>query len=287
MKFGIGTAQVKADYGFLKKKLNRVDLNTISNKFDQNIDLLDTAPSYGNAEKLIGSLKNKKIKIITKLSKLEQTSPGKCIQEIKKNLLASFRKLNKKKIYAILLHDEKDIIKLKHPDIKKFLLELKKKKIIKKIGYACYNIEKIPLYQKIFKFDIVQFPINIFTLNQKKINFLSGFKNSNKIDFHARSIFLQGIALKAIPDLNGQFKKLKLKLKLIESECKKKKISRYNYLISCIYSLKFIDYCIIGLSSIEEFLKLKKFKPKKIDLSKIQSFYVNDKKITDPRLWKL
>ncbi len=128
MKFGIGTAQVKADYGFLKKKLNRVDLNAISNKFDQNIDLLDTAPSYGNAEKLIGSLKNKKIKIITKLSKLEQTSPGKCIQEIKKNLLASLRKLNKKKIYAKLLHDEKNIIKLKHPDIKKFLLELKKKK---------------------------------------------------------------------------------------------------------------------------------------------------------------
>ena len=59
MKFGIGTAQLKADYGFLKKKLNRVDLNTISNKFDQNIDLLETAPSYGNAEKLIGSLKKK------------------------------------------------------------------------------------------------------------------------------------------------------------------------------------------------------------------------------------
>ena len=72
---------------------------------------------------------------------------------------------------------------------------------------------------------------------------------------------------------------MKLKLKLIETECKKNKISRYNYLISCNYSLKFIDYCIIGLSSIEEFIKLKKFKPKKIDLDKINSFYVNDKKI--------
>lgn len=287
MKFGIGTAQVGADYGFLKKKLNRANLNKISNKLDQNIDLLDTAPSYRNAEKLIGSLKNKQIKIITKLSKLQQTSPSKCVQEIKKNLLASLHNLNKKKIYAILLHDEKDIIKLKHPDIKKFFQELKKKKIIKKIGYACYNIGKIPLYQKIFKFDIVQFPINVFTLSQKKINFLSNFKNNNKIDFHARSIFLQGIALRTIPDLNVQFKKLKLKLKLIDSECKKYKISRYNYLISCIYSLKFIDYCIIGLSSIKEFLELKKFKPKKIDLNKIQSFYVKDKKITDPRLWKI
>lgn len=98
---------------------------------------------------------------------------------------------------------------------------------------------------------------------------------------------MQGLALKSISNLDNQFKKLKSKLKLIDLECKKNKISRYNYLISLIYSLKFIDYSIIGISSFEDFLKLKQFKPTKINLNKIQSFYVNDKKITDPRLWKI
>lgn len=287
MKFGVGTAQVKKNYGILKQKLNKLDLKKILSNFDKNIDLIDTAPSYGNAEKLIGSIKKKKIKIITKISKLKQLNPEKCVEEIKKNLSSSLKKLKTKKIYAILLHDEKDIFKLKNLILKKFFKELKKKKIVEKIGYACYDIDKIQKYQNIFKFDIVQFPVNIFSLNKKKITFLKKFKKKNNIDFHARSIFLQGLALKAISDLDNQFKKVRSKLKLIDLECKKNKISRYNYLISLIYSLKFIDYSIIGISSFEDFIKLKKFKPKRINLNKIQNFYLANKKITDPRLWKI
>ena len=59
MKFGVGTAQVKKNYGILKQKLNKLDLKKILSNFDKNIDLIDTAPSYGNAEKLIGSIKKK------------------------------------------------------------------------------------------------------------------------------------------------------------------------------------------------------------------------------------
>ena len=95
------------------------------------------------------------------------------------------------------------------------------------------------------------------------------------------------MALKSISDLDDQFKKLKFKLKILDLECRKNKISRYDYLISCIYYLNFIDYIIIGISSFEDFIKLKKFRPKKIGLSKILSFYLKDKKITDPRLWKI
>jgi aryl-alcohol dehydrogenase-like predicted oxidoreductase len=153
-----------------------LDLKKISNNFDCNIDLIDTAPSYGNAEEIIGKLKNKKIKIITKISKLKQRDPNKCIKEIKKNLFESLKKLKKKNIYAILLHDEKDIIKFKHSNLKKFLESLKKMKIVKKIGYSCYDIYKISKYQKIFNFDIIQLPINIFSLNEKKICFLKSFK---------------------------------------------------------------------------------------------------------------
>ena len=185
------------------------------------------------------------------------------------------------------MHHENDIFKLQNPILKNFFQQLKKKKIVQKIGYACYDIDKIQKYQDIFKFDIIQLPINIFSLNKKKIDFLKKFKKKNNISFHARSIFLQGMALKSISDLDDQFKKLKFKLKILDLECRKNKISRYDYLISCIYYLNFIDYIIIGISSFEDFIKLKKFRPKKIGLSKILSFYLKDKKITDPRLWKI
>ena len=47
MKFGIGTAQIKQNYGIVKKKTILKDLKKVFKRFDKKIDLIDTAPSYG------------------------------------------------------------------------------------------------------------------------------------------------------------------------------------------------------------------------------------------------
>ena len=67
MKFGIGTAQIKQNYGIVKKKTILKDLKKVFKRFNKKIDLIDTAPSYGSAEKIIGEYSFKKYKIVTKL----------------------------------------------------------------------------------------------------------------------------------------------------------------------------------------------------------------------------
>ena len=72
MKFGIGTAQIKQKIWNFKKKTNLKDLKSIFKKFNRKIDLIDTAPSYGLAEKFIGRYNNKNYKIVTKLNKIKK-----------------------------------------------------------------------------------------------------------------------------------------------------------------------------------------------------------------------
>ena len=71
MKFGIGTAIFIKNYGIIKNNYDYKDVSNLFKKFNKKIDLIDTAPSYGNAEKILGINKNNKLKIVTKINKFQ------------------------------------------------------------------------------------------------------------------------------------------------------------------------------------------------------------------------
>jgi len=273
MKFGIGTAQFIKNYGLLKKNSKKKNLIKIVKNYSKKIDLIDTAPSYNNVERIIGSYRNKRIKIISKIGKIKSKNIyGKSV-EIEKNIQNTFKKL--KNIYVILLHNTNDIKILKNKDLRlKFDSIIKKN--VKKIGFSCYDIFEIEKYLKIYKFDIIQFPLNVFNISKKKINFLKKIKKKYKVELHCRSIFLQGLLLEKELNLNKKFIPLKNKIYKINKLCEKLNISKYNFYISVIASLKIIDYAIIGLSNFNEYEKLKKFKKTKINKNEFYYFMFID-----------
>ncbi len=109
MKFGIGTAQFSKNYGFLKKKIHKKSIAIIFSSLNKQINLIDTAPSYGNCEEFIGKYANKKYKIITKIDKIREKSKVYIIKEINLKIKNSLNKLNRKSIYSIMFHNENDI----------------------------------------------------------------------------------------------------------------------------------------------------------------------------------
>ena len=287
MKFAIGTSQFLKKYGLLKKSTTRKDLIKIIKIYSNKIDLIDTAPSYRNAEKTIGLYKNKKTKIMSKINKILSKNPNKQALEINENINNTLNKLKLKKIFGLLFHHVDDVNLIKNKIIKNKLDLLKKNNLVKKIGFSCYDISKIEKYLKIYNFDIVQFPLNIFTINKKKINILKKIKKKYKIEFHSRSIFLQGLALAPNLKIPKKFNLLKNKISEIDKICLKKKISKHNFFISSIASLKIIDYAIIGLSNYDEYKLIKNFKKKIINKNFLNNFEIKDKKIIDPRNWKI
>ena len=167
MKFGIGTSQFIKNYGFFKNKAKIKNLIQIIKKFSNKIDLVDTAPSYSLAESYIGNYVNKKTKVITKISKSYSNNTLNQNLKINRSFKESLKKLKKKKIYAILFHHIDDLNNIRSKKIRSNLDYLKKT-FVRKIGFSCYNIYDIERYLKFYKFDIIQFPLNIFDISKKK-----------------------------------------------------------------------------------------------------------------------
>ena len=78
---------------------------------------------------------------------------------------------------------------------------------------------------------------------------------------------------------------LKRKQDQIKKFCLKKKISINSFLISAIYSLRFIDYAIIGLKNLNEYKDLKKTKLIIFKQSFLEKFLVKNQSDIDPRNW--
>ena len=283
MKFGIGTAIFINNYGIIKNDRCHNDLPNLFKKYNKKIDLIDTAPSYGNAEKILGINKNKKLKIVTKIDKLKNKQNK--IQLLSFGLKKSLINLKSKKVYCLMFHSEKDVSLLKDYKFKRQILNFKKKGIIKKIGISCYDINKIPLYLEIFKFDVIQFPLNVFSINKKKLDFLNLIKKKYKLEFHIRSIYLQGLVFGIEKNLKKKFFYLDKKISIVKNFCKHKKISLIQFYTSALKSIKICDYLIVGIKNINEYDQIKKNKFIKIEKKFIYSLYLKNQKNLDPRYW--
>jgi len=279
--FVFGTANFKQKYGIRKKKINQKHLRTILR--EKKIKYLDTSFDYQISNAFIKRFNFRNMKIITK-TKLPYCKKKKFLENFESNLNESLLAFKKKILKAVLFHNVND---LKYANGKKLFLilkNLKKKKLIKKIGVSVYKADDLKCVFKIFVPDIVQFPLNIFNqnfINHKYYKYLSG----KKTIFQVRSIFLQGMIPEKLNNLKHYKinKKLFLKIKELDIFCKKNKISRLEACIYYINSVRGIKLITFGINNKFELKDIfKKFnKNKKIDFKRFNL----DNKSVDPRLW--
>lgn len=85
-----------------------------------------------------------------------------------------------------------------------FLLELKNKSLVDKIGISIYSVEELEKLPEKFKFDIVQAPFNILDRSLETSGWLDRL-HSKGIEIHVRSAFLQGLLLFSKSDRPKKF----------------------------------------------------------------------------------
>jgi aryl-alcohol dehydrogenase-like predicted oxidoreductase len=283
MKLVIGSAQLGMNYGlFNNKKINRKEFKKIEKLvLRSKINFIDTATSYGNSEKIIGNSKLKKLHIITKI-KLPSKKNIHIRNWVSKEISRSLIKLKINKIYGVLIHNYKDLLGKNGKDYLLSLQELKRKKIIKKIGISIYDSKEIKKIWKFWKPDLIQVPLNLFDnriLNSGWINILKKFK----IQIYARSVFLQGLLINDYNLFNFN-KKCRPLLDDFKDWCYKKKISQLKACIHFVKQYKKIDYLVVGFNSyfhLKEIIDV--FKKKQIIIER--NFSTNNLNLIDPRRW--
>ena len=285
-KLVLGSAQFGFQYGATNsnKKISNKDIAKIlkfANK--KKIKYIDTSGQYGNSEIKIGHLCKKKFNIISKIPKIPEKNKN--ISEwIFLNTLKSIKNLKIKKLYGILIHDEKDLMGEYKHEVFKALKKLKKTGLVKYIGVSVYDYNNLKKILLNFKLDIVQGPLNIFDQRALRKD-ISSLVKKKKIKFFARSIFLQGILLsnKSFLEKLKNFSKYYKNWEQYENWLKKHNFSKLQACVNFVMNCKDIGYIIIGFSSYLEFAEIVNTRFKKIQVPKFLKCH--DTRLINPSKW--
>ena len=197
MKLSIGSAQFGFRYGICNKIgiVKKQEVKKIINYCKiKKINNIDTAQGYGNSHKILGSLNLNKFQITTKISNIEKKKINDLESFVNLEVDKILEELNKKKVYALLIHDVSQLRGKFGKNFYKALENLKKNKKFIKLGISVYTKKELDFVLKNYKIDIVNLPVSVANQEFCKKNYLLKLKKKN-IEIHVRSIFLQGLLL--------------------------------------------------------------------------------------------
>ena len=280
-KIGLGTVQWGLNYGISNSNgiPSDEELKLISILASNNdIDCLDTATGYGNAEERIGKNFFSSFKIVTKIGKVKSEI------DLKNQLNKSFKNLKRSTIYGCLFHDYKELINNK--DLWKALSDQKSQGKIKKIGYSLYAPNELQqLLELNYIPDIIQIPFNV--LDRKFSPYFNFLKEKN-VEIHARSIFLQGLLLKSEKSIPEKVNGLKEEISLLNTIADDAKKSLLEVCLGYVKQQTCIDKLILGIETSNQ---LKQILSADTNLTQktletIDNIQVREKKLLNPSTWQ-
>jgi len=193
----LGTAQFGLDYG-VTNNIGAVSGTQVSAILElglsSGINKLDTAPAYGNAESLLGmnGTSSGRFEITSKAPKhTRDFFDNNDIKRYDESLSSSLSNLGISKLSTYLLHNSYDIKKPGSEYLKEWLLGLKRRGIVERLGISIYEAGEKDDIESEFT-EVVQLPLSLYDqrlIQDKTIERLS--RNGSKV--YARSVFLQGL----------------------------------------------------------------------------------------------
>lgn len=284
-KLIIGSANFGLNYG-IKNNFNKLSFEKIKKilKYAEKnkIQMIDTASSYGDAELKIGKAKLKNFKYISKV-KITKKKNKDIKKEISRQFNKTLKNLNKKKIYAILIHN---LLRLNNYQLKsafEFLHLLKKNKKISKLGFSTYGDYKIKFILSRFSVDIIQTSLNVLDNRAFSKELLKLYKRK-KIKIHVRSIFLQGLLISQKLNVPKKIKSEWDKNKKIWFDyCNEKKFDPIKLAVNYVLKKKNVDKIILGFDLKDQLVNILNMKNKKIKFTNLNFKKID--KIINPYLW--
>lgn len=290
----LGTAQFGMNYGITNNigEVNQNQINEIIRRsFLNDINFIDTAQDYGDAEKKLGASKYMdKFKIINKFSTSCKLWDKYIVNKWENNFQKSLHNMNVDQFDSFLVHNCEDLKRLDSDFLKNWLLSLKERNLIKRIGVSIYEIEDIQNLS-IEYIDVFQLPLSIYDQRFLKSGSIKKLKLMGKSIF-VRSIFLQGLILQHSLNwpsfLSNSFKVHHANLL---DQLKKRNLNVIEYALRFIYDCKDIDAALFGITKkkeLEEILKIWKSFKKSSQCYEDSNIDYSWHNITDidPRTWQ-
>jgi len=195
MNLALGTVQLGLPYG-INNQVGVPGSEEIAKIFEvarlAGITVIDTAISYGDAERKIGIYSGGGFDIISKLPPFPGNGYSReWLQEMVESSLAN---LKTNQLYGLLLHQPAQLLSNDGEKLFHDLQKLKNDGKITKIGISIYDPSELEIITEKFNLDIVQAPLNILDRRLIESGWLQKLSDAG-IEVHTRSVFLQGLLL--------------------------------------------------------------------------------------------
>jgi aryl-alcohol dehydrogenase-like predicted oxidoreductase len=281
-RIGIGTAQFGMNYGInnITGVIPQNEVYEILNfALQYDIELLDTASSYGMSEKVIGNYPyRERFKIVSKFSNCK-------VNEIDNLLKTSLNYLKTDSIYGYLFHSFKDF--KNNTELLQKLKDIQSLGKIRKLGFSLYLTAELDfLLDNDIEFEILQIPYNIF--DRRFEDFLPILKSRN-VEVHTRSVYLQGLIFRNLKELSPHFNDYKSKLLSLDEVANNLDVSKQELALNFCLSNKLIDKVIIGIDNLnqlkETILSVEKYDLINNNVSIFDKFKTEDEKFLLPFNW--
>ena len=291
MKIALGSVQFGIPYGVSNnegKTSKKQALSILNFAQKKGIRTIDTAPSYGDSERVLGKLfEGEEWDITTKTLPFNSKSINEeQIEQLRSVFRESLVSLHKKSIYGLLVHSCNDLLKPGGEKIFREMERLREIGMVKKIGVSVYNSKQIAAILGKFNIDLIQLPINI--LDQRLVNGgqLTRLKNHG-VEIHARSVFLQGLLLMPLKNTPPWFDPIKETLELFHKEAKKRNMSALQLALSFVQSINEVDKIIVGINTLEHLYEVMSATSMRVNITEFSNISIDDPSFLNPANWKI
>jgi len=195
-RIALGTANFGSNYGISNhdgKLSYEVVAEIMKFAFKSGIRTLDTASTYGDCHEVLGRIGINGWNIISKVPAI----PADChdvVRFVTEKFEKTLENLRVERIEGLLLHNSGDLLGRNGDVIFSCLKKLRTQQLVSKVGVSIYDPTCLKDITERYEIDLIQGPINVFDNKIDESGWLDRLANLG-IEFHARSIFLQGLLL--------------------------------------------------------------------------------------------
>jgi aryl-alcohol dehydrogenase-like predicted oxidoreductase len=282
MDLVIGTATFGSDYGIANRgeRLGEADaLEILSEAEKLGISSLDTAPAYSNAEEIIGKFHsaNPNFECYSKISSKMLDSTV----EMQSSLKNSMKLMNIKSLKGLFFHNPVDLLAREPKQIESLIDSIYESGKVDRVGASVYELTEIIAIRKRHpRISLFQVPEN---LGDQRLRHSEEVRNlhQNGVEFHVRSVFLQGLLLMRIAP--KQQSTAQPFLNNLHAAARERNCSPLELCVQYAMQLEWASKVVIGISQTEhlrEIVAATNSSGDSLDLKELLPDYIRD-----PRKW--
>ncbi|MBO5631954.1 MAG: aldo/keto reductase, partial [Aeriscardovia sp.] len=281
-KLVLGTVQFGINYG-INNTTGQVPLDEVCRILEiaseAGIKTLDTSSAYGESERVLGEALKRSNKPFNIVSKYPKSDIG-----VRETFQKSLSLLGIDGLYGYLVHHFE--FYQEHPELFDEMTALKQEGKIQKVGFSLYNTEQLQyLLDRKVKFDILQFPYNIF---DKQFETYMPQLVEQGVEIHTRSAFLQGLFFRDTKTLPEKLKPLKKYLDYLHIYCQNRGLSVEQLALGYVLANPFVKGALIGVDNHEQLesnLKVASVELTKEDIEYIHNIDIIEDWLLNPVNW--